>query len=166
MVAKIYRRLSPKSFALGIIVVTLILCVYYAHNTYNVGQNVGQSRTLKTEIVEEIPGVDIQSENDKELSQRSPRRRLGKCLNLIPSETDIDTVEVFRDFEFQVSFFQNAFNLTKVVIDILLLYISFINPSILKQICTNLSQKTCHRSFFPQYLNTLIDNDILNAANK
>ncbi|KAK9758992.1 Glycosyl hydrolases family 38 N-terminal domain [Popillia japonica] len=132
MVAKLYRRLSPKSFILGVIVLTLILCVYYAHNTYNVGQNVGQSRALKAEIVEEMPGIEIahntynvgqnvgqsralkaeiveempgieiQSETEKkEFSENAPTRKLGACLNLIPSEADINTVDVFRDFEFQ-----------------------------------------------------------------
>lgn len=106
MVAKLYRRLSPKSFILGVIVLTLILCVYYAHNTYNVGQNVGQSRALKAEIVEEMPGIEIQSETEKkEFSENAPTRKLGACLNLIPSEADINTVDVFRDFEFQVSLF-------------------------------------------------------------
>lgn len=107
MVAKLYRRLSAKTFAFGVFVLTVLLYVYYTHNTYNVGENVN-SGEVKDEILEgnrsgeEMLNVEASKQQVRPNQSREERKELEVCPRLSPAEADISTVEVFRRFDFQV----------------------------------------------------------------
>ena len=107
MVAKLYRRLSAKTFAFGVFVLTVLLYVYYTHNTYNVDENVNSSE-VKDDVLEEIGNAEemVNVETAKQQippnRSREGRKQLEVCPRLTPAEADISTVEVFRRFDFQV----------------------------------------------------------------
>lgn len=91
MVAKLYRRLTPRAFAIVAILLTILLCLYYANLTSDVTQSTNHSQT----------GREIMS---APLHARHRKRTLGPiCPKLTQAQADIDTVQVYKDFEFQVS---------------------------------------------------------------
>nr|XP_022903106.1 alpha-mannosidase 2-like [Onthophagus taurus] len=128
MVARFYMRITPKSLVLAAVTLSLLLCVYYAHNTYNVDDGVvSRSEALK-EDVEEISNNEtrdaeeqrninnnVVAEEGNEIKERpdnkiettttkKPRKNVveeSSCPNLYSSEADVNTVDVFKDFEFQ-----------------------------------------------------------------
>lgn len=97
MVAKLYRRLTPRAFAIAAVLLTVLLCLYYANLTSDVGQNGNQSaggvQGGRGDLVGAAP-----------LHAHHRKRTLGAtCPRLSQAHTDIDTVQVYKDFEFQVS---------------------------------------------------------------
>lgn len=89
MVAKLYRRLTPRAFAIVAILLTILLCLYYANLTSDVTQSTNQSQTGR-----EIMSVPLHA--------RHRKRTLGPtCPKLTQAQADIDTVQVYKDFEFQ-----------------------------------------------------------------
>lgn len=90
------RRLSPRAFAYSAIGITIILCVYYANYTTNIGQSVTETHAEKNVAQPPIAAVTRKSEKIKD-------GIYGKCPNVQPAEADINTLDVFKDFDFQVS---------------------------------------------------------------
>lgn len=100
--AKICRRMSPKTFALTAIGLTIILCVYYANYTTDIRTNQTQDNAKGNEDSGELP----QPQRIFELLQRSKistHKEFQMCPKLYPAEADVNTLDVFKDFEFQVS---------------------------------------------------------------
>lgn len=98
--AKICRKMSPKTFALTAIGLTIILCVYYANYTTDIRTNQTQENS-KENVGAELP----QPQRIFEMFQRSKfttNKEFEVCPKLYPAEADISTVDVFKDFEFQV----------------------------------------------------------------
>lgn len=102
---KICRRLSPRSFALAAIFLTILLCIYYTNytsevsrqrdHTNDVGPNEGQShRLFQNSFREHSPKLSGEGWGSKDY---------GMCPKLGAAEADVNTLEVFKDFEFQVS---------------------------------------------------------------
>lgn len=103
---KLSRRLSPRSFALAAIFLTILVCIYYTSYTSEVNRqrdhtndirvNEGQSHRLFQNSFREhsikLTG-DGKESND-----------YGVCPKLGAAEADVNTLEVFKDFEFQVSY--------------------------------------------------------------
>lgn len=110
VVAKICRRLSPKTFAISAIGLTVILCVYYASYTTDVGQRGGgasESQAKDDELRRPqqpehlrsmVGGGDHKNQHDN----------FEICPKLMAAEADVNTVDVFKDFEFQVSVLLNS----------------------------------------------------------
>ncbi|XP_008193678.1 alpha-mannosidase 2 [Tribolium castaneum] len=95
--AKVCRKMSPKTFALTAIGLTIILCVYYANYTTDIRTNQTQENSKESD---ELP----QPQRIFELLQRSKfatNKEFEVCPKLYPAEADISTVDVFKDFEFQ-----------------------------------------------------------------
>nr|CAH7741894.1 unnamed protein product [Callosobruchus chinensis] len=98
------RRASPRGFATVAVSLTVVLCFYYTTFTSDVGQRVNPS------IDDSLPSLGEQSQRIFESGLLAKparfygRRDLEVCPALTAAETDIDTVEVFKEFEFQVSF--------------------------------------------------------------
>jgi alpha-mannosidase len=98
--AKICRRMSPKTFALTAIGLTIILCVYYANYTTDIRTNQTQDNAKGNEDSGELP----QPQRIFELLQRSKistHKEFQMCPKLYPAEADVNTLDVFKDFEFQ-----------------------------------------------------------------
>ncbi|KAK4879668.1 hypothetical protein RN001_007814 [Aquatica leii] len=97
MVAKFYVRLSPKTFAICAFAITIILCIYYASYVTEVRQNnanePSQNNGRKPELVELPP--DAQSLKSKY------KTNVDTCPAVIGAEADINTVDIFKDFDFQ-----------------------------------------------------------------
>lgn len=91
------RRLSPRAFAYSAIGITIILCVYYANYTTNINQPVPENHVEKNVIPRIAMAVKSERSNENEVYE--------KCPSLQPAEADINTLDVFRDFDFQVSLF-------------------------------------------------------------
>lgn len=91
MVAKIYRRLTPRAFAIAAVLLTVVLCLYYANLTTDV-PNSGQSRNRA-----EIIATPLKS-------RQKAKTKDGMCPKLPQSHTDVDTVQIYKEFDFQVSF--------------------------------------------------------------
>lgn len=90
MVTKLFRRLTPRAFAIAAVLLTILLCLYYASLTSDVTQTANQSQ----------PGREILT---APLHARHRKRTLGSsCPKLSQSQADIDTVQIYKDFEFQV----------------------------------------------------------------
>lgn len=97
MVSKIFLRLSPKTFVLCAIAVTILLSVYYASYVTDVRHNVSQPNERRAEVIEVIQVEKAESLVEPRVS------KYESCPALEAAETDINTVEVFKDFDFQVS---------------------------------------------------------------
>lgn len=97
MVCVSCRRLSPRTFAYSAIGITIILCVYYANYTTDINQSVSEPHAEKSVLQGVIATVN------KEKSKNNGTYE--KCPNLQPAEADINTLDVFKDFDFQVSLF-------------------------------------------------------------
>lgn len=91
------RRLSPRAFAYSAIGVTIILCVYYANYTTDISQSVAESHAEKNVAQPIAIATKIKKSHKNEANE--------KCSNLQPAEADISTLDVFKDFDFQVSLF-------------------------------------------------------------
>lgn len=92
MVTMLYRKFTPRTFAIIAIVLTVLLCLYYASFT------------------SDVPPNSIQAQNRGEIVQqpaklRRPLHKYGMCPKLSPSEADIDTAQIYKKFDFQVSVF-------------------------------------------------------------
>lgn len=101
---KICRRLSPRTFALAAIFLTILLCIYYTSYTSDVtrvsrdhsneiGVNEGQSQSLFKNSFNPL-GLNGEAKESMDY---------GVCPKLGASETDVNTLEIFKDFDFQVS---------------------------------------------------------------
>lgn len=98
---RICRRMSPKGCALTAIGLTILLCIYYTSYTSDVRNqdndniDIGRSQRL------------IQTNNgqqrDKRPLQVYEKRVYETCPKLLPAEVDVNTVDVFKDFDFQVN---------------------------------------------------------------
>lgn len=94
MVAMIYRRLTPRAFAIAAVLLTVVLCLYYTSFTSDVSNNSGQSQNRELNGVQ-APYVAPKKNNIK----------YGVCPKLPQSQADIDTVQIYKDFDFQVSLY-------------------------------------------------------------
>ena len=95
--------MSPKTFALTAIGLTIILCVYYANYTTDIRSNQTQENSKGSE--ENGPPQPQKLVNM--LLQRSKgttNKEYQMCPKLHPAEADVNTVDVFKDFEFQVRY--------------------------------------------------------------
>lgn len=95
MVGVSCRRLSPRAFAYTAIGVTIILCVYYANYTTDINQSVTETRAEKN-VAQPVAVVTKKGGMDRK------GRDYEKCPDLQPAEADISTLDVFKDFDFQV----------------------------------------------------------------
>lgn len=88
---KICVRLSPKVFAIGTVALTILLCLYYASYVSDVGEgSSGSTREQRrTQEVHAEARISDQSWGS------SRRHATG-------ADADIDTLEVFSEFDFQV----------------------------------------------------------------
>lgn len=96
MVCVSCRRLSPRAFAYSAIGITIILCVYYANYTTTINQTVSESHAEKNVAHQPIATATKTKKLEK-------NEAYEKCPNLQPAEADINTLDVFKDFDFQVS---------------------------------------------------------------
>lgn len=105
MTVKLCRRLSPRGLAYCAIGLTILLCVYYASYTSDVNQNINQNEERRPEI---ILVAEAQVQEASEATQRPIRHKnkgpllYDTCPSLTTAEADINTVDVYKDFEFQV----------------------------------------------------------------
>lgn len=97
VMGKICRRMSPKGFALTAIGLTVVLCVYYTSYTSDVGKisnQTGDRLEVKSQrLIDKLGGARRVME----------KKEFEVCPKLTAAETDVNTVDVFKDFEFQVS---------------------------------------------------------------
>lgn len=121
MTVKLCRRLSPKGLAYCAVGLMILLCIYYASYTSDVNQNINQNqeqRNTRSEIILEAVAQQQQHQQQEKQEQRiqeaevtqHPVRHKSKrpilydtCPSLTAAEADINTVDVYKDFEFQVS---------------------------------------------------------------
>lgn len=114
MVAKLFRRLSPRGLAYCAIGLTIILCIYYASYTSNVNQNINnQNDVRRSDILIEEPQAQVQEQDEsirhrhntiKHQHNKNKKSILyDTCPLLTAAEADINTVDVYKDFEFQVT---------------------------------------------------------------
>lgn len=118
----IYRRLTPRAFALSAILLTVILCVYYSSLTTQdnpsslaVGGNNDGVIGGAASLINNNSGLINNLKRFNASVERSVRTAANRntlitqdtlietCPKLDTSDADIDTYEVFRDFDFQVS---------------------------------------------------------------
>ncbi|XP_050504122.1 alpha-mannosidase 2 [Diabrotica virgifera virgifera] len=96
---RICRRMSPRCFALSAIGLTVLLCVYYTSYTSDVNQRVDQSQRA------EISGSRQTQRFFRNIIRNTERYGQDKsfevCPKLTAAEADVNTVEVYKDFEFQ-----------------------------------------------------------------
>ncbi|KAK5646364.1 hypothetical protein RI129_004828 [Pyrocoelia pectoralis] len=101
MVAKFFVRLSPKTFAICAFVVTILLCVYYASYVTDV------RRSEATDIGDGNRGVGRRPElvelppDPQSLKSKQSLKAENVCPVVVGSDADINTVDVFKDFDFQ-----------------------------------------------------------------
>ncbi|KAF2903772.1 hypothetical protein ILUMI_02399, partial [Ignelater luminosus] len=100
MVAKLCVRFSPKTFALCAIAITVILCIYYASYVTDVRQNVNQTGERRAAEIVELPSVEEMEKTVKVVKQKRLQYE-GVCPVLGPAEADINTVDIFKEFDFQ-----------------------------------------------------------------
>lgn len=106
MAAKLCRRLSPRGLAYCAIGLTILLCIYYASYTSDVNQNINQTDERRTEIILESQAQVQEAEVSHSVRHKSKKPIIyDTCPSLTAAETDINTVDVYKDFEFQVSNF-------------------------------------------------------------
>ncbi|XP_017770646.1 PREDICTED: alpha-mannosidase 2 [Nicrophorus vespilloides] len=97
MAVKAFRRISPKAFALSAIFLTVLLCIYYASNS-NESRLDARSQEAAALVGE---GVGKEESRSEDGSKRKTSRQFETCPTLAPAEVDVNTVDVFKDFEFQ-----------------------------------------------------------------
>ncbi|XP_044752523.1 alpha-mannosidase 2 [Coccinella septempunctata] len=102
---KFCRRLSPKVFAYSAISVTVLLCIYYASYTTDYGTKNGNFRhSGKRKEWEKLQNEEVKVGKSSFLSSKEEFvERYLECPKLSQAEADVNTVEVFKDFEFQPS---------------------------------------------------------------
>lgn len=100
----VYRRLSPRFFAYSAISVTILLCVYYASYTTDYSQKSVPIRA------DQIPQKSDYLQQAKSILRRAQSRSKEKyqgnyqvCPRLLQADADINTLDVFREFEFTPS---------------------------------------------------------------
>lgn len=98
--AKICRRMSPKTFALSAIGLTILLCVYYARYTTEI-RSPSQDNTKVEE--NDVPQPQRIFQSIQSSKKESKNSAFQVCPKLYAAEADVNTVDVFKDFEFQVS---------------------------------------------------------------
>jgi hypothetical protein len=116
---KVLRRGSTRYLALSGVLLTILLCLYYAG--YN-GSPAGNVTAVTSSVDVAKASSDQQRHQDAVVpadrgfltaEERVPEADLlepepdsaitqDTCSNLAPAKTDVDTVEQFRKFEFQV----------------------------------------------------------------
>ncbi|KAK9888622.1 hypothetical protein WA026_000851 [Henosepilachna vigintioctopunctata] len=102
--AKMCRRLSPKFFAYTAISVTIILCIYYASYTTDYGSKSSTMRNTDKKKEWEKPTIQEWTMKKSLAAPKSDvSRKYMECPRLSQAEADINTMEVFKDFEFQPS---------------------------------------------------------------
>ncbi|CAH0558347.1 unnamed protein product [Brassicogethes aeneus] len=90
---KLCRRMSPKGFALTGIGLTVLLCIYYTSYTSDVSKLPNQNAER---------GADPKAQRLVGAKRRIYQKKdYEVCPKLNAAETDVNTVEVFKDFEFQ-----------------------------------------------------------------
>ncbi|XP_074027026.1 alpha-Mannosidase class II b [Leptinotarsa decemlineata] len=104
MIIRICRRMSPKGFAITAVGLTVLLCLYYTSYT-------SDNRTRRGD--DEISNV-AQSQRffrdsfrDHLVRYVPEKKEFEMCPKLSTAEADIDTVDVFNDFEFQPSWMKS-----------------------------------------------------------
>lgn len=102
MVAKLFRRLSPRGLAYCAIGLTILLCIYYASYTSNVNQNINQNEERRPEMLIEAQAQVQESESLNVKQQFKTQILYDTCPSLTAADADIDTADVYKDFEFQV----------------------------------------------------------------
>lgn len=89
-----HRRLTPRAFAIAAVLLTVVLCLYYASFTSEVPNNSsGQSHNR----------ADISSAQAPYVAPKKKKTLNSMCPKLPQSHADIDTVQIYKDFDFQVS---------------------------------------------------------------
>ncbi|KAL3281492.1 hypothetical protein HHI36_004699 [Cryptolaemus montrouzieri] len=101
--AKFGRRLSPKFFAYSAITVTILLCIYYASYTTDYGSKSGVFRNSNNRKQWERFHNDGLTIGRSSVSTKEEVKEYMECPNLSQAEADINTMDVFKDFEFQPS---------------------------------------------------------------
>lgn len=94
-------RLSPRAFAFSAIGLTIVLCLYYANYTSGINQSVSQTHEKGHE---NRPHHDEKLKALKRKSNAAAKgERYGTCPAVLQADADINTYDVYKDFEFQVS---------------------------------------------------------------
>lgn len=103
---KLHRRLSPRAFALTAVLLTILLCVYYSGFTQDIRQGPSpsgsSSRSAAALVDDQHDRIVRTAVRNSLISQDTS---LATCPRLGIEETEIDTLKVFRKFDFQVSCF-------------------------------------------------------------
>lgn len=103
MVAMIYRRITPRAFGVAAVLLTVLLCVYYASVTGGVPPGGREGARPPGEVRGEAPAAPLPPRAAKLVSR--PAKHGSICPKLGQSYADIDTVQVYKEFDFQVSKF-------------------------------------------------------------
>ncbi|CAH1102433.1 unnamed protein product [Psylliodes chrysocephalus] len=102
---RLCRRMSPRCFALSAIGLTVLLCVYYTSYMSDISQraepqasDVSDGRRIQRFF------RDIVNETK---DKNGASKHFGTCPKLSAAEADINTLEMFKDFDFQPSWMKS-----------------------------------------------------------
>ncbi|CAG9863272.1 unnamed protein product [Phyllotreta striolata] len=97
---RLCRKMSPRCFIITAIGLTVILCVYYTSYVSDINQKAGQQSGEVADTAGQVQRFFRQAAKE---SSRKTERAIGQgtCPKLTASEADVNTFEVFKDFEFQ-----------------------------------------------------------------
>ncbi|XP_056646143.1 alpha-mannosidase 2 [Diorhabda sublineata] len=103
--SRLCRRLSPRCFAFSAVGLTILLCIYYTSYTSDVNQRVDETPQS------DISGVRQSQRFFRDVIRNSERNVRDKvyevCPKLSAAEADVNTVDIFKDFDFQPSWMKN-----------------------------------------------------------
>ncbi|KAL1513431.1 hypothetical protein ABEB36_002843 [Hypothenemus hampei] len=100
---RICRRPSPKGFALTAIAATILLCIYYTSYTSDVQQATHSDMPLGTAALQQ----QRNGQSHYPTSLTYEKKDFEKCPTLVAADSDISTLDVFKEFEFQPSWMRS-----------------------------------------------------------
>ncbi|CAG9825586.1 unnamed protein product [Phaedon cochleariae] len=105
--SRICRRITPKGFAITAVGLTIVLCVYYTNYVSDVNQRGNQSQ--RNDILDVGQSRRHFRSSFREQAARlvMEKKDLEICPKLTAAEADVNTNDVFKDFEFQPSWMKS-----------------------------------------------------------
>lgn len=93
--------MSLKTVSLTVLACTVILCVYYVSYTGGISGGI-KSDEQKNDVIISKKLTAHRQPDDTMTAVKFAKKELQMCPKLLPAEADINTVDVFRNFDFQV----------------------------------------------------------------